>query len=174
MVPTGTGRTKSVSSRPVTAMVRSSQLSEPSVSSSAETSTPPCASPGAPWWAGRTVNSAVMLDALTGPGGQVQAVRLGLAAAEAVVVVRAEQLPGAGASGCRTGGRACGGGVSAGRLALSDAVAPLTARTLPSWWSATPARVPGSIASGPPGRKWRTGRAGVMPSLSACRLTTNV
>ena len=61
VAPTGTGRTKSDSSRPVTAMTRSSQLSAPSVSSSADTSTPPCASPGAPWWAGCTVNSAVTL-----------------------------------------------------------------------------------------------------------------
>ncbi len=61
MEPTGTGRTKSDSSRPVTAMTRSSQLSEPSVSSSAAASTPPCASPGAPWWAVCTVNSAVTL-----------------------------------------------------------------------------------------------------------------
>ena len=48
-LPTGTGRRKSVSNRPVTAGSRMSQFSDPRASSRATVNTPPCASPGAPW-----------------------------------------------------------------------------------------------------------------------------
>ena len=92
----GTGRTKSVSSRPVTAIVRSSQFSEPSVSSSAVASTPPWARPGAPWWAGLHGELGGDAHALAGPRREVQPVRLALAAAETVLVVRAEELAGGG------------------------------------------------------------------------------
>ncbi|CAM5373912.1 hypothetical protein SGRIM128S_07112 [Streptomyces griseomycini] len=67
-VPTGTGRTE-VGLQPCRSprSMRSSQFSEPSVSSSAVASTPPWARPGAPWWAGCTVNSAVIAHALRRP-----------------------------------------------------------------------------------------------------------
>ncbi|CAM5562050.1 hypothetical protein SMICM304S_07927 [Streptomyces microflavus] len=112
---TGTGRTKSVSSRPVTAIVRSSQFSEPRVSSSAVASTPPWARPGAPWWAGLTVNSAVTLTPSPARAWSCRPDGCPSPQPETVLVVRTEELPGGGSvrvpdrrdrvdRGCQSGG----------------------------------------------------------------------
>ncbi len=111
-VPTGTGRTKSVSSRPVTAMVRSSQFSEPSVSSSARGEHAAVGEAGGALVGRPHGELGGDAHALSGPGREVQSVGLFAAAAETLFVVGTEELAGRGRVGVAHGRHGVGGGLS--------------------------------------------------------------
>ena len=91
--PDGTGRRKSVSRRAVTAGVRVSQLSAPRDSSKAVDSSPPWASPGAPWWCSVTVKVERSVSPSPATTLEVEPRRVLGTAAEAAQVVRPERCP---------------------------------------------------------------------------------